>query len=281
MNINQWMVAGLFLLGMPMSFAHADKTAEKPVDEIGFWDEFRWDASVGAGLDLTDDFLYVKDEQKMSWFFDVNLSIEYKDFYLDIQRSNLPGGAVMGYHLWQGETWQADLVAGTYTLGFDENGNYYTKDGGPALQGIKSRNDDFNLGVKFFRDYDFADFSTEIVTDFGRSHQSWMVRSVLSRPIPAGNWDLRGGLGFDIYSAKMANYYYGVSDDEVSAVRPAYQPGLSFGGYGMFVAEYPLSESWVFYSAALIGVASDNIKQSPLTNSNVRVIGYLGVKYVF
>ena len=277
MYLKPWLLGLLLWLGMALPFTYAEEAR----DDISFWDEFRWDASVGGGIDMTDDFLKVKEERKISPFIDVNLSIEYKDFYLDIQRSNLPGGAIMGYHLWQGDNWQADLVAGSYTIGFDENGSFYTREAGLALAGINRRNDDFNVGVKLFRDYGFVDFSTEIVSDFGRAHQSWMSRSVFSRPIPAGNWDLRAGIGVDIYSAKMANYYYGVSADEVTDYRAAYQPGLSFGGYSMLVAEYPISEHWVFHSAALLGLTSNSIKSSPLTNSNIRVIGFVGVKYVF
>ena len=277
MHLNPRLFGLLLWFGMALPFSYA----EEALSETSFWDDFRWDASVGGGIDLTDDFLKVADEGKISPFIAINLSIEYKRFYLDLQRSNLPGGAIMGYHLWQGEKWQADLIAGTYTIGFDEDGNYFTKEGGPYLAGINSRSDDFNIGVKFSRDYDFAELGTEVVSDFGRSHQSWMMRTVLSRPIPAGNWDLRGGVGVDLYSAKMSNYYYGVSADEVSDLRPAYQPGLSFGGYGMLVAEYPLSENWVLHSATLLGFVSNSIKNSPLTNSNVRMIGFVGVKYVF
>ncbi|WP_233070757.1 MipA/OmpV family protein [Motilimonas eburnea] len=263
------------------ALAQAESPPESPETESSFWDDLRWDMSIGVGIDFSHDILAVAEERNLTPFFDVNFSLEYKNFYFDVQRSNLPGGAFLGYQLWQGEDWQLDLVGGTYISGFDENGNLYTKTSGPWLAGITRRDDDFNVGLKIARQFQYVDFSSELVNDVGSAHGAWMWRSVVSKAIPLGNWDMRGGVGIDLYSARLANYYYGVSAGEANAYRPQYQPGTSFGGYVMLVAEYPITEDWVFNGGALLGVASPSIYNSPLTSSAVRSVGYMGVKYVF
>ncbi|MFO6423589.1 MipA/OmpV family protein [Motilimonas sp. KMU-193] len=270
----------LALLILPV-LAHADSPSDIEQQETSFWDDLRWDVSAGVGVDFSHDILAVDDERNIGVFVDVNLSLEYKNFYFDVQRSNLPGGAFMGYQLWQGPDWQIDLVGGTYTTGFDESGNFYTKKAGLRLAGISERDDDFNVGLKLARQFQHLDFSSELVNDISSAHGSWMWRTVVSKAIPLGNWDLRGGFGFDVYSAQLANYYYGVSAAEANDYRPQYQPGISFGGYVMLVAEYPITENWVFNSGALFGLASPSIYNSPITNSDVKSVGYLGVKYVF
>ncbi len=272
------LLLALFLLPLQ---ANAHNQASQDTEATSFWDDFRWDVSAGVGIDFNHDILAVADERNLGAFIDINLSLEYKNFYFDVQRSNLPGGAFLGYQLWQGEDWQLDLISGTYTSGFDAEGNYFTKEAGPRLAGISNREDDFNVGFKLTRQYQHFDFSTELVNDIGRAHRSWMLRTVVSKSIPLGNWDMRGGVGLDLYSAGLANYYYGVSAAEANDYRPQYEPGTSFGGYVVLVAEYPITENWVFNGGALFGLASPSIYHSPLTSGDVKSVGYLGVKYVF
>jgi len=285
MCIKQWMAITLFLFISPFLSVYASEEVDQDVqEEVSFWDEFFWDATVGAGIDFNQEILNTQDNNQFGAFIDINFSIEYKRFYLEVQRSTLPGGSIIGYHLWQGEQWQVDIIGANYALGFDEHGTYLPLQGDdyePTLEGIHTRKDDFNIGLKLSYQFNSFLWNSEWVHDVSSSHESWMVRNIAIKSFSGGNWDLLGGIGFDIYSAKMANYYYGVAEDEVSDLRSAYKPGLSSSIFTQFVAEYPISESWVFHSAASIGAVSKTLQKSPIVSTSPRVVVYTGVRYVF
>lgn len=285
MRIKQWIAITLFLLIFPLGLVHANDELDSPVEtEVSFWDDFLWDASIDVGADFNQEIIETYDKNQFGILVAVNFSLEYKRFYLEAQRSTLPGGSIIGYHLWQNDLWQVDIIGANYVQGFDENGTNYSfseSDYEPLLAGITPRDDDFNVGLKFSRAFEQFDFSSEWVHDLGGAHQSWMVRNTLIKSFSGGNWDLLGGVGVDLYSSKMANYYYGVSDDEANELRTAYQPGLSGSLFSQFTAEYPISENWIYHSAASIGVVTGNIQNSPIVSSHPRIVIYMGVRYVF
>ena len=288
MRTKQWMVVTFFLLFSFFHVAHANGELEP---QTSFWDDFIWDASVGAGIDFNQEILETLDKNQFGVFLDVNFSLEYKRFYLEVQRSTLPGGSIIGYHLWQGELWQVDVIGANYVIGFDEKGTYFESFNGDdsylqdessnALAGITPREGDFNVGLKFSRAFEQYSLSSEWVHDIRSTHKSWMIRNIVTSSLLAGNWDLLGGVGFDVYSANMANYYYGISEDEVNELRSYYQPGFSGSIFTQFTAEYPLTENWIYHSAASIGAVSESIKKSSIVTSSPRIVVYMGVRYVF
>jgi outer membrane protein len=292
MRIKRWIATTLLFLFFSLGIAHASDEIDPDLEtETSFWDDFLWDASVGAGFDFNQNVLDTYDHNQLGIFVDINFSLEYKRFYLEVQRSTLPGGSIIGFHLWQGELWTIDVIGSNYAIGFDENGSYSDSFEGDdyhlqdesnnVLTGITPRVGDFNVGLKFYREFSDYNFSSELVHDIRSTHNSWMSRNIVSKALLAGNWDLIGGVGFDIYSAKMANYYYGISEDEVNDLRSFYKPGLSGSVFTQLSAEYPISEHWIYHSAVSIGAVSNSIKKSSIVSSDPRVVIDMGVRYVF
>ncbi len=259
--------------------AHAETEQDSSMWDT-FLEDFAWDLSLTLGGRYVQNAIAGTSEKNASPVLLVSFSLEYKDFYLEADKSNLPGGAIGGYHLIDGENWGLDAIFGSYLYGFDSSGVYDTTNP-PELAGIEARDNDFNLGLHYFAEFKYLDFSSSLVHDISGAHNSWLARHVISKEIPAGNWEIRASAGIDLYSAKLSDYYLGVSPNEVTSFRPEYYPGITLSYFFTFVADYPINESWVLSSGFLYGLYSNSANDSPLTDKNSRAMGYVGITYVF
>ncbi|WP_159065033.1 MipA/OmpV family protein [Thaumasiovibrio subtropicus] len=266
----------VLLLPLLPSVASADDVILEPV-----WVEeeksLYWDLSLGVNVYQHQDIYAGFDSDMTGFNFNLNLSVEYKNFYLQAERSQIPNGANLGYHLYERINYGIDLVAGVYQPGTagDERTDI------PHEQRHHRREADLSAGVRFYGGNDYVDYYLDVVRDISDTHSGWIARSMVSTDIPAGNWEVRAGLGVDIYFSKTANYTFGVLDSEVNPSRPAYQPGTTAGYYFAIHADYPLSANWVFDAGFLVGGYSDNVADSPIVNRQYRTSSFVGLRYVF
>jgi outer membrane protein len=89
------------------------------------------------------------------------------------------------------------------------------------------------------------------------------------------------GAGLTYFSQDIVNHYIGVGSDEVTAIRAEYTANSGFRAQAEIYAQYPLSASWSFQTGMTHSLFSNDVKESPLVNTNQVTQVMLGVLYVF
>ncbi|MFC3032237.1 MipA/OmpV family protein [Pseudoalteromonas fenneropenaei] len=244
---------------------------------------FTWDWSVGAQYTYEDPYLEGLSDASQHFEANLNLALSYGNFYLDFDQSQLSGGLILGYNLFDHNSWSLDVVGLQLQPGFSESGSglHNSKVIKEALRGIKTRNYDFDVGVRLTRQYHDTQLSVELLHDVTGSHNGWIATSFLSHIHPWRNWEFRSGVGFNAYSEAFADYYFGVSPTEATTSRNAYKSDTAFALLFEFHAEYPLNQHWVFLAGWMSTWFSPDIANSPLVQQDYQHKAMVGVRYVF
>ena len=243
---------------------------------------FAWDWSAGAGYYVEDSYLIGLDSYDDGIELDLSLAISYENFYLDFDHNQLSGGLVVGYSLIDKFDWGLDILGTNTQAGFDDKGlGFYNHGVIEELAGIKSRNYDFDAGLRLTRRFENSQISFEFLHDITGTHNGWVFNTFFSHILPWRNWEFRSGVGISAYSGSFTNYYFGIDTDEATANRPIYTPNGSTSIMFEFHAEYPISQDWVFLSGWLTTWFSKEIDDSPIISQGYQHKAKVGLRYVF
>ena len=243
---------------------------------------FSWDWTFGASSYIETPYLIGMPERHTGIELDLTLSISYNNFYFDLDKSQLSGGIILGYTLSEVDNWQFDIIGTQVQKGFDQTGlELYESTILPELVGIKTREYDFNVGLRLSKRFTDSQFSIELLNDISDAHDGWVLSSFFSHIIPWRNWEFRSAVGLNAYSPEFTDYDFGVSKDEATSVRPHYNANTSLSLVMELHAEYPLNENWIFLAGWMSTLYSDDIKDSPLIRQGYHHKAKVGVRYVF
>ncbi len=243
---------------------------------------FAWDWSLGAGYYIEDSYLTGLDAYDDGIEPDLQLTMNYDRFYLDIDRSQLSGNLIVGFSLVDKFDWGVDLIATNTQAGFDETGlKIYNNKVIPELAGVRKRRFDMDAGLRLSRRFDESQLSFELLQDVSGSHNGLIANAFASHIIPWHNWELRAGGGVSIFSSDFTDYYFGIRGDEARTDRPVYHPGSGYSLIVEFHAEYPLSKDWVFYMGWMSTWFSQAISDSPIVSQSYQHKAKVGMRYVF
>jgi outer membrane scaffolding protein for murein synthesis (MipA/OmpV family) len=95
------------------------------------------------------------------------------------------------------------------------------------------------------------------------------------------NWDLYYNAGVSVSSAKMVNYYYGVSAAESQSGRPTYSAGAGQQLHLGVSALYPLSTDWLLELGLAVNGFSSAYTDSPLADRDTEFRSLVKFRYVF
>ena len=169
---------------------------------------FAWDWSAGAGYYVEDSYLIGLDSYDDGIELDLSLAISYENFYLDFDHNQLSGGLVVGYSLIDKFDWGLDILGTNTQAGFDDKGlGFYNHGVIEELAGIKSRNYDFDAGLRLTRRFENSQISFEFLHDITGTHNGWVFNTFFSHILPWRNWEFRSGVGISAYSGSFTNYY--------------------------------------------------------------------------
>ncbi|MET1254469.1 MipA/OmpV family protein [Aliikangiella maris] len=259
-------------------------TAETTNEELSEEKAFYYDFQFSVGAAYYNQLYLGNDETGFSPAIALTVDLGYKDFFFESNRKNrlsaVLGRVLIGYHLWQDEENQLDIVSGNYAPGIekkDADDNVI-----PELVNLKERRDDYNFGVRFSRLTGSTYMSSELVYDLvGLSHHGWVLDSYIGKVNSWGNWDVNYGIGHTWVSQNVSDYYVGVKPAEVL---PGIYPYKTGSGYTLnieFSAQYPVSENWVFEAGLNYSWLSDNLYRSPLVINQDVLTALIGFGYVF
>ncbi|MDP5213752.1 MipA/OmpV family protein [Pseudoalteromonas tunicata] len=243
---------------------------------------FVWDWSFGLGYYVANSYLAGVDPFTDGPEINVNLAVSYNKFYFDADNSQLSGNFTLGYSLVDKYDWGLDIIGTNLQDGFNQFGTYYNRNTiVEELAGIKTRDSDFDVGFRLTRRISDSQLSFELLQDVSGSHHGWAFNSFVSNIQTWRNWEFRAGAGLNFYSAEFVDYYFGISNEEVTATRPLYQPGIGVNLVAEFHAEYPINENWVFLAGWLSTWFSTSISESPIVSEKYQHKAKVGVRYVF
>ncbi|KGJ94970.1 MltA-interacting MipA family protein [Colwellia psychrerythraea] len=269
--------------------ANQEYNANKPILK----DDFEWQFALDFSL-VYDPIIIdgIEQDDLLDYFMPGLLfDISYKGFFLQTnqRRSNaLLGGTEFGYQLVVEDNWQLDLIAKAYMQGYDPAAEIeYGGGDKELLAGLRERNATLGIALRYSRYFDNSLLTLDLAAttsgddEFDKSVRGVIVDSFYSYLLPYRNWDIYLGTGLTYFSQDIVDYYIGVGSSEINESRAAYTAKGGFRGQIEIYAQYPLSESWSFNAGLTQSIYSNNVKASPLVDTNHVIQVMLGVLYVF
>lgn len=256
-------------------------------------DEFEWQFSLDFSLVYDPKVIAGIEQNELKHYFmpGLLLDISYKGFFLQTnqRRSNaLLGGTELGYQFIVQENWQLDLIAKAYMPGYDsESLIEYGAGDEEVLSGLRERGSAIGLAIRYSQYFDNALFTIDFAGATpgddaqGENVNGIIIDSFYSYLLPLRNWDIYLGAGLTYFSQDIVDYYIGVSPEEATDIRAEYTADKGFRAQLEVYAQYPLSASWSFNTGITHSAFSNNVKESPLVDTNQVTQVMLGVLYVF
>lgn len=257
--------------------------AETPPQEQSDWS---WQISLG--LSAWDEKSLLKGSpgnSELPVLPTLQIDVSYKDFFVETpsrRLTSLSSYALWGYHLYQDEQWQLDIINGSYMPMLDESG--YSQHGADVieeLRGIRDRDSDGSLGLRLQRFDDQQHYSIEIVRDFSNAYNDFLLQAYYNYVIQARNWDIQLTLGLNLYSSDLVDYYFGIRPWEATPTRPVYEGKAAYRLHMGVSSLYPLNESWLLELGFGVSHYSSGVSDSPIVESNLESLGMVNVRYVF
>lgn len=243
---------------------------------------FQWDWTFGAGYYYEDSYLVGVNDQNSGFELNLNIAMSYERFYFDFDRSQLTGGLIIGYNLIENQKWALDVIGLNIQSSLDEYGtDAYSGPLVEELAGIKTRNGDFNAGLRLSRINGDTLLSFELLHDISGNHESPVVNLFISHIEPWRNWEFRSAFGLTFFSSDYTTYYYGVSQSEARYNRPVYQGKDALAMQFELHSEYPISQHWTFLGGFLSTWFTEGISDSPLVKQSHQLKAKVGIRYVF
>ncbi|MEW8627021.1 MAG: MipA/OmpV family protein [Candidatus Thiodiazotropha sp.] len=192
---------------------------------------------------------------------------DYDRFYLQ--------GIDGGYRFFQGE---GQSLAVEIRRTFDG----YDSDDSDALEGMQDRDQAWEAGLVYEANLLGGQAKAKLMSDISDTHNGFTGRVEYERSLLTGSTYMVNWFGgSEFWSSKKTDYYFGVTPEEATSVRPVYKAGESYNLFAgvntvkRFNAEYSLIAS------AEYQWSTDEINDSPLTARQDQWTLYAGIFYQF
>jgi outer membrane protein len=289
------LVISMLILGSFSFFSYAQVITENKEyndNKTLVKDDFEWQFLLDLSFAYKPTIIAGIEQDELLHYFTpgVLVDISYKGFFLQSnpRRSNIiREGIEFGYQVIVEDNWQLDLIiAKGYMQGYDYE-TLIEYDNDELLAGLRRRESTFGSAIRYSQYLQDALFTIDVFYggsgyDVNNNYvEGIIIDSFYSYLLPYKNWDIYLGAGLTYFSQDIINYYIGVDNSEVLATRPEHTAKASFRGQAEVYALYPLSASWSFHTGITQSVFSNNVKESPLVDTNLETQVMLGVLYVF
>lgn len=254
---------------------------------------FNWQFGIGLGISHNRNLLPTMDSPRngipqLQLLFD----FEYKNWFAEtpslrsgqlfgVRSGRLLDDFTLGYRLSNSERQNLAVIVASYHDGFGPS--IASGDGirNSKLAGLHNRKSDLMPGLRYqLYTTDNQLLSLQLNKSVS-AHHGEMLRLFYGFRFEQHNWDLYFNSELSWYSAKLVNYYYGVTAAEVRSQRPRYQSGSGWRWHNGLVGVYPLNQHWVTELGAGINWYTQAFTDSPLTRNNPEVVSFALIRYVF
>jgi outer membrane protein len=155
-------------------------------------------------------------------------------------------------------------------------------DDADSLHGMHKRKGEFEAGVGGTIITPYALLTARFASDVTGQSNGQELLLWADFPIMKDNLLVMPGMGMMIRSDKMANYYFGgVSSDEATPQRKAWDTGTTFSPMAAVVTTYRFSPHWMGLFAANYEFYDKDIANSPIVQHNGEFYVIAGVGYTW
>lgn len=170
-------------------------------------------------------------------------------------------------------------------MAFDVLGKWrldgYDADKSDDFDGMHDRNMTIDIGGEFSITEDWGNLYARILTDALGQHDGQEFRVTYAKPFKIEKSKISPSVGFAWLSHNLADYYYGVREDEARAGRPAYNPGASVNWFVGLDANYQLNDDWTLLTSITYYWLDSDICNSPIVNKDYTMSIIAGAMYRF
>ena len=242
-------------------------------------DGFYWEADLGLLLSFQKILIPDVYDQDESLGLSVILAggAYYDNFF--VEASPLSGRPLtFGYSLFTKEDKQVNIIAESLFFELSED----DKEKGSILDGIRDRESSMEFGVEYFAIFKKFDVRFKLMHDGLNKHNGSVASFEISRPFFTRHILVMPGVAVYYIDDNAANYYYGVSQDEVNELRPAYEATASIFATARLYLERPINDDWSIVSSASYTAVSSGVSDSPLLRGRNNSYSFnVGVLWTF
>ncbi|MEE4279294.1 MAG: MipA/OmpV family protein [Halieaceae bacterium] len=220
-----------------------------PEDRSGNWSTgvaYSWQTSIYAGekdrTDFMPTFVYTGER----------LFLDTTDF---------------GWHAVDNERWQLDVFGSYFIQGYNDHTFFSAtgevRDEDDPLKGMERKNT-FEGAVELTRKTSLGRFGVEFRHDVTGMHDGAELRLNWARVLRSGPWQIEPWAQYRYLSSEKADYYFGVREDEATAVRPVFEVGGSSAWAAGLAARYTAWRQHHFAANLSYQSFSGEILESPV-----------------
>ena len=152
----------------------------------------------------------------------------------------------------------------------------------PQWSGLSQRNAQIEAGLGSVLISPVGLWSARFSTDVSNRSNGTEVLFNWSAPLFGERWLTMGSVGLMWRSSSLANYYFGgVSANEATSTRPAYDVGNTWSVVPSLVTSYRISPQWLVGGVLSYEAFPASVRDSPLVQKSGRYDALLGIGYVW
>lgn len=182
-------------------------------------------------------------------------------------------GTRASFQLTEAQGFSTQAIVQAHLEGYDPSRS-------PFLDGMHDRDWSLDAGLgATWTNPRVGQFSLSAVTDALGRHEGQEVQLGYSVAFNAGAWLVAPTLNLRWKSDDMVDYYYGVRDDEATALRPAYRPGSALVPALSVVVMRPVSARWSLYGQLVHSRLPSSVTDSPIVEKSGTTFLAIGLGY--
>ncbi len=195
----------------------------------------------------------------------INGSYNWNDIFIE-NYSESGHGLVVGYNAINNDNLSLDLIVTTemFQSNYENTGRY------PGLNN-QDYSEPLTVGARLTGYLGNNTVQFLVNQDATGDHNGTTVSALIGRNWQVRNWNFHGIVGVEYASAKLNDFYVGVSDARAASSRfnfldegaSSYEAGDSVSFSTELGVTYPITEDWVFRATGRVVTISDEITDSP------------------
>ncbi|MGI9235458.1 MAG: MipA/OmpV family protein [Woeseiaceae bacterium] len=221
-------------------------------------------AALGAGARIAQNPYFETDSR----------DLDLVPLYLFEGKYLFARGTSGGVHLLRNDVFELNLYTRYRFQQLDPDGNDF-------YAGLEEREQTLDAGVQLGIRQKWGEIKLDWVTDTLHRHDGEEVRFSYRYRFDAGPWSISPFVSWSYQDEDLTNYYFGVSDAEATAERPAYRPGdaqwVSFG----VNTSWQVSDRFLLFGNVVFGGAESEVRDSPLVEEDSFSSTFMGGTYLF
>ncbi len=236
--------------------------AQYELAEIPFFDSPDGAIGLGAGLRRYDD-IYIGAEGGRLTEQDVVPLYLYSGRYL------FSRGTAAGIHLFRNDHVELNALFSWRTEHLDPESR-------DEFANLNRREQSLDGGVELRLKGGWGRLNVNYLTDTLDRHEGQSAAVSYFFPLRRGRFSVFPFIGFSWYSDELADYYFGVSEEEATELLAAYSPGearwLSLG----VNTSYQLTPRWELFANLGVGSVDSAVADSPIVDTGTRAVLFAG-----